>query len=575
MSMRIFLFFLLLVGCASKKQICSNVRVIGKESITLTETEERLVCGDKNAEAYKDIPAYQAGYSLVGMLQSRGYLRPQFTYDGDQLVVDIGKKSHLKRVDLLTEPNSPSKKTAREVYRIYSGEVLRPKTLDEMDSLALSLMRQRGYPCAKVQAEVDVETDSGKLGFTQLEKHSFGEFSKETVEGLEPNALDRFYPFKTYDRFNERQLTLHEKRLTRIGVLQGTYFEEKCEDEGRAFSMKQNFIVGPPRTLRFGVGASTEQGPMFRARWSNNRYGPMASILDASLQASFRTQTLLLSADYFLWKDKPRQSLYSTFQITRQSQAEFNETTTQFRPQMKWSRDALSRSWIWTLGPNFQTGIFNTDQSSNTRTYSTIALEGALNSPSHSYEFYDIHPEEGNHFNFNFDLRNPALGFNEPLLKLDSSVVGLKRIANWAKGAAIGGARIGASTTWVPSETDLTILPPSVKFYGGGSNDVRGFTLNTIPTNSGAGALTKLILKLELRRTYFFHESLEGFVFTDQAYFGETSWTLDPSLYYSPGAGLRWLSPIGLVQGYYARGYSTQPTVNKGDFLYLGLGGSF
>lgn len=194
---------------------------------------------------------------------------------------------------------------------------------------------------------------------------------------------------------------------------------------------------------------------------------------------------------------------------------------------------------------------------------------------SHEYEFYDIHPEEGDVFGFNFDFRDPRFGFSEPLLLLDTTFSKLGKLANWGRGSAVGGIRIDASTTFVPDDVSLQSLPPSVKFYGGGSDDIRGFLLRTLPDNDGLGALTKLALKLELRKTHLFKDYLEGFIFADNAYFGKKSWSIESRLWYSPGVGVRWLSPIGLVQAYVARGFATRPHEDYGHFYYAGLGGTF
>src|SRR5690606_24286463 len=97
---------------------------------------------------------------------------------------------------------------------------------------------------------------------SDISKFKFGMVKKEPIEGLRKNALDRYYPYKENEIFDQRQLELTEKRMVRAEVVQGTYFLEKCEDD--SFSLSQQFITGPPRSIRFGIGASTEVGPMVR-----------------------------------------------------------------------------------------------------------------------------------------------------------------------------------------------------------------------------------------------------------------------------------------------------------------------
>jgi translocation and assembly module TamA len=392
---------------------------------------------------------------------------------------------------------------------------------------------------------------------------------------LEDNALDRFYPYVANQAFNEDLLTLTEKRMVRSEVVQGTYFLENCSEDGQNFSLKQKFIVGPPRTIRFGAGASTEVGPMARVRWSNNRYKPMASLLSANFQASLRAQAITLTADSFLWKSEPRRSLLSQAEVIRESQIDYEQVVYRLRPHMKWTRDSEGQAKRYTLGPSYEGGRYHSKENSDTKSFSSGIIEGSVQWMSHSYELFDIHPQEGNSFGFNFDFRHPSLGFSDQLLKLDSSYVLLERLTNWGRGSVIGGIRLNAGTTWVSNDVSLEGLPPTVKFFGGGSDDVRGFQLRTLPQNDGLGALSKLALKLELRRTNVYKETIEVFTFIDNAYFGQGSWEIEPELYYSPGLGLRWLSPIGLVQTYIARAYKTNPNQDLGNLYFIGLGGIF
>ena len=560
---------------ASSKEICPTIVMHDGEDINLTETEKNLICGDPDLESYQNIPSYQASYLLTGFLQSRSYLQPTFETKNKVLNVYVGKKSELKDVIVSSEIDKESKRVEKELNRLHGGSPLNPDLLNTLESDTINALRQAGYPCPTVEMLVDPNTSVASLNLGQMVYHDFGVLEREEIPGLRENALERYYPFKSKDTFNGRLLTLTEKRMLRAQVVQGTYFLESCTEEGKNFSLSQKFIVGPPRTFRFGAGASTEAGPMARLRWTHHRYKSMASILSANLQASLRNQSLTLTADSFFWKNAPRRSLLSEIEITRESQLDFEELIFKTRSQMKWTADYSKRHWLWTLGPSFEAGTFHSGENSSTRSYATGALEGGLQWMSHLYEFYDLHPEEGDLFNFNFGFRHPSLGFSDPLLELESSYVKLYRLTDWGRGSLVSGIRLNAGTTWVSNDVSLNSLPPSVKFYGGGSDDIRGFFLKTLPKNDGLGALTKIGGKFELRRTYLIRPTFEGFVFIDGAYFGDQSWSTEPRLWHSPGIGIRWISPIGLVQTYAARAYVSNPYEDLGNFYYIGLGGTF
>ncbi|MBC7537442.1 MAG: BamA/TamA family outer membrane protein [Bacteriovorax sp.] len=549
------------------------------EKIQLTDTEKQLVCGDPDEEAYRVIPSYQAKYSFDGFLQSRGFSSPKYIFNKDLLEVYTGNKSYLTSVVANSLNDEMSKLIEKDIFRYYKKEDITPKLLNDIEARAKIILRNHGFPCVKVASTTEPLLGKVTLNLTGLESFNFGPLTIEPIEGVDSRAFARFYSFKPENSFKESELNLTEKRFLRQGIVQGTFFQESCDLPNDKISLVQKFITGPPRTIRFGVGASTELGLMTRAKWSNQRYGAMASVLEANIQASFKNQSLKLRADNYIWATHPRQSLVSELILERNDQVTFRESNAQLKPHLQWTKDTASRFWLWSLGPSLVAGTYTSEVNTDNRSFKTGAIEGLVQTKSHTFEIFDVHPEEGDFSQINFDYRHPSFGFDDPLLKLDLSYLKLFWLANVGKGSLIGGLRLNPSTTWVPKNVSREALPPSVKLYGGGSDDLRGFKLNTLPDNTGLGALTKLEAKLEFRKTYFFLPTLESFIFIDSAFFGERPWSVQSRLWYSPGYGVRWHSPVGLVQTYLARSLSTKSSssnsIDDGIFFFVGLGGVF
>ena len=575
----LLIFTIMLQSCAhsdKKDKICPKVTIHSVENFELTDTEKRLICGDPDSVAYKVIPSYQASYLLTGFLQSRGYSSPRFEYTDDLLDVYPEDKAYLTQVIVKSGFDIDDKNIQTEIMRKYKKDVITPKLLDSIEDEALSIVRNRAYPCAKLESSVDASKGEVTIVVNGMEPFKFGHVAKEHIEGVDDRALARFYPFIEADYFSEKKLTLTEKRFVRSGIVQGTYFQEKCDLKTKSFSLSQQFIAGTAKTIRLGIGASTEVGPMVRAKWSNQRAGDMASLIEANAQLSFKNQYFNIISDRYMWPETPRRSLLTTLELERDKQTTFEESSATLKPHIQWTRDGTSRLWTWSVGPTLIASSYVTNESdSDTKKIKTGAIEGLLQTKSHDYELFDLHPENGDFFQFNFDFRHPSFGFIDPLLKLDLTYLRLMKIGNLGKGEAIAGVRVNTSTTWVQDFVKLDDLPPSVKYYGGGSDDIRGFDLSSLPSNNGLGSLTKFSLKLELRKTYVFIPAIESFTFIDLGFFGLRSWELDEQLWYSPGIGLRWLSPIGMVQTYVARGLSNRSIRDQGTQFYLGLGGVF
>jgi outer membrane translocation and assembly module TamA len=563
----------------TNEELCPKVFIHSTEKIKLSEGEKKLICGDPEDEAYKIIPIYQAKYMLQGFLQSRGYSHPRFIYNKEILDIFTEEKSRVNIIEVNTNNQIDTKEFKGDILQRFRKEVITPKLLDDIEAGVKSKARNKSYPCVKISSIVEPLEEKVTLTLSDLKSFNFGPLTQEQIEGINQVALKRFTSFKSEDPFAESELLLTEKRYVRQGVVQGTYFQENCDLANNSFSLQQNFIIGLPHTIRFGIGASTELGPMARINWTNQRYDSMASTLEARLQASFKNQSIILQANSFFWESFPRRSLNSELSFVRSDQLTFNESIAKFKPQIQWSRDTQFRFWQWALGPTLIASTYKTDLNPNSKSFTTGAVEGDLLSKTHSYEIFDLHPEEGEFFQFNFDFRHPSLGFIDPLLKLDLSYLKLIWLGSLGKGSSVAGFRISTSTTWVKESVQSSSLPPSVKYYGGGSDDLRGFNLNSLPDNNGLGALTKLSAKLELRKTYFFIPTIEVFTFLDTSYFGTKSWNLEPRLWYSPGLGIRWLSPIGLVQTYIARTLTNKPSANhaqdEGTLFFFGMGGVF
>jgi translocation and assembly module TamA len=557
---------------------CPAISIEASERITLNTTERRLVCGDEESEAYRVIPLFQAQFLLEGMLQSRGYHHVEFERSADQLKVLAGARTRLSSLSIEADSNIGTDRgeLERQVRRFFTNQPVTPRLLDEIEVFIGAQLRQIGLACFSINSRFIIDRSHLEISIQSSGQSSFGTLKlnnlEEIEEQLDPTIFQRFHPFSAHELFDSRKLDLYRLRLIRSGVVQGTYFQTRCTDDQTQIT--QGLILGPPRVLRFGVGVNTEVGPIARARWANQRRGRRAGRLEADLQASLKEQSLTLTSTEYLWQQRPRHGLRSRLKTTRTDMNDFTEIETRFGPHLITSAEEKHAGWQLSLGPTLIYGEAKFDELKSRVRQTTGALEFALSRTTHLYELFDLHPEAGNQLTLNLDYRHPALGFDEELLKIESSWVGLARLNEWGTGHLVGGIRLLGATTWTRENLSIIDLPPSLKFYGGGLNDIRGHQLNTLPKNQGAGSLSKLALRVELRRTQLFHSSVEGIIFYDEARFGDTSFELNPTRYLSPGLGLRWNSPLGLIQSYFALNRSERPTSDWGRLVFIGFGGT-
>ena len=124
---------------------------------------------------------------------------------------------------------------------------------------------------------------------------------------------------------------------------------------------------------------------------------------------------------------------------------------------------------------------------------------------------------------------------------------------------------------------DFSQVPTSIRFYAGGDQSIRGFEYRDISpkdevTDPETGETSiesiggKYLATASVEYAYRVAENWRVAAFTDA---GTATNDTSTSLTYSVGSGFHWLSPIGPVRVYVARGFSPDETTWR---LHLMLG---
>ncbi|MEO5667931.1 MAG: BamA/TamA family outer membrane protein, partial [Bdellovibrionota bacterium] len=357
-----------------------------------------------------------------------------------------------------------------------------------------------------------------------------------------------------------------EKRLLRDNIVQGTYFTENCKNLETA--IQQSFLLGPPRTLRFGVGIDTENGPLLQLSWRHHRFSRMAAQANLTIQTSLSEQSLVGRAEIFPWRSRPRLSVTPELRLVRKRTDDMVQITNTLQTLSTKTWDAASSKWTLSAGPAFVWERYQTAAASRYLQESSLALLANAEVRTHTFEIYDAHPQDGSLLGVSAEYRDRALGFPDRTWKVSGEGRFISALGECGKGHCVAAFRLSASNTWTSADS-IDTLPPSLRTYLGGFESLRGFGLTKIPDNNGNGALSSVASGIELRGVDLFIARWEPYVFFDIGATGTKTSHLDAPNYYTSGLGLRWSSPIGMIQGYISR-----PSV--GDFYaYASFGGEF
>ncbi|MCM2303676.1 MAG: BamA/TamA family outer membrane protein [Elusimicrobia bacterium] len=532
----------LLPAAARAADVCPGVAFEGA-AIDLTAVERRLVCGDPDSEAWREVPKAQARRFLKAFLQQRGYHYPRIDDAGPGLRVDPGEKTVIKALEGDNLPPGVDLSKRRRVV----GEAMTPAMLDKLKADIGEELRNRGYPCPEVALSADAKTGAVVARFAGGETHVADPIEEPAIPGIDPGIFRRFEAFRRDRPIDQRLLTLTSNRVVSEALFLNSSYDVTCGTEG--VRIVHRVASAPPRLLRIGVGVDSEGLVLFRARWKHSRIGWRASSSEATAFASKREQSLDALMRHYL---RPSSRLHL---IPHAAAARTDEP----RYEAVSGRVSLMPAYAWD------------DQTMHLEVRAGPALEYADTrrgvGPQNSYfQTFNTYVEVTSH-RYEYFVRDPRAGFHATLETASrvseiSSSLTAHRVRLWTEKLwnvgghepplAVLGARGWVGGT-VVGDVDAARqeLPVSMRFFIGGNSDFRGVGPGELGDENGF--LTGVYQGLELRAGDLLPLKLQPLVFIDAAMAGRSSLRLDPDVYYAPGFGARWPTPIGAFRVTFAR----------------------
>lgn len=528
------------------KQICPRLRIT-PDAVELSDTEIRLICGDPNNPAWNNIPDNQATFHLKTFLQDRGYFFPKVQREGGSLVVDLGTPAIVKSFKVKGEPSDFPVAHLRKII----GRIITPSLLDEVKGRITQNLMSEGFACPDVKMEAAAATGELTAMLAAGPKQSIVSVTRDKIESLNDETPDRYRAFVIGQTYNADYLSVTTQRILQEGLVQSTYFITSCEKDG--VHLHQKFVPGPPRVVRVGFGVNTETGPMVRAGWRNSRLGDGASIVDLNAKVSFRRQDLEATGKWYYVPYPSRYFIRPTFNVTREKVSAYENYTSkfQFAPGMTWDGPEVGIETYGGPTLNYEHTVVGAGPKQSTY----VSFRGEIYLRSHYYEYYRNSPRNG------FEVRlQTNHTFNNFLSDVDANSFRLRFEKNWNffhydPPLLVISVRGGIGTTITPETPKSKRLKTDFRHFLGGSTDLRGFGPLDLPGEGGA--LTSADFGTELRLVEVLPFGLQPLIFTDVGKLGERSWWLNSPVFWSPGGGIRWQSPIGVVRTTLARGFTT------------------
>jgi translocation and assembly module TamA len=389
---------------------------------------------------------------------------------------------------------------------------------------------------------------------------------EEPIAGLTAGVLRRYDAFHRGDDFNPDLLTITENRILGIGVVQDIHFTTSCNTDG--VLLHQTTVSGKPSFLSVGAGIDTEGIISGKASWRSSRLGSLASWSDLTFLASAQDQRLSFSLNGYFLSPSSRFNLRPLFELRHQNEISFEAGTVRglFAANTTW--DSANWGATFMMGPNLD--LLRTYRGKGPSDSHFLSLETRIEAKSHDFEYYRTNPQSGFSASLLNDISERAIYSQVSVQRYRIQAQGLWNFDDFDPPLLIFGIRMGAATLFTPERAgDSSLLPPTYLEYLGGSNDLRGFSRKELPTN-GLGALTSLYVDFEVRLGTELPYGIGPVAFIDFGVLGSNPISYAKPLYWSPGVGIRWASPLGVFRTTFAHGFTDRTPGHFQIFLSYG-----
>ncbi len=487
-------------------------------------------------------------------LQPFGYYQTEVDSDisrmGDDWVVvyrvQLGEPVKITQVNnALTGPgkNFPSFTQAYHELGLAPGQAFNQIAYDKYKRHLLNLADQYGYFDASFTTQqilIDPKTNTAEvsLTFDTGKPYYFGAIHFES-EYFDPNFLKRFLIFKPGEAYDENQIAQLQANLLNSGFFAaGTVLADIENPEEDTVPIDIEVTPRKRFTYTAGAGYGTDTGARADLGFQWRRITDTGHSLRLDLNPAQYIQSYSLG--YRIPAAQPATDYYEVYSAYIMEQPEgrvLDSTTTQLAA-------------VWSVGQplnSVQRVISLTYQEDN-----YIDQEGNTNSslvlPRVSWEWIDAknryNTEKG--YRARVDLRGTTnqLGSTTEFLQGEINAKAIYPLTETTRFITRG--QFGATL-----DATLEAIPPSLRFYAGGDNSVRGFMYEGLGVNvinedgkrQNIGGSFVVVGSIELEQVVWRDLSLVGFFDT-----GNAMISLTEPLAQGLGMGFRYKTPIGPVR---------------------------
>ena len=476
------------------------------------------------------------------------------------LEIDPGEPVVLRNVDILIAGAASTDPAFQDLKRPASlavGRALRHADYDRFKRNLQIRAADRGYVEAEFsESRLEIWPDDGAaditVHFDSGPRYRVGDINIEQ-SFLDPQIVSGYLSIRTGDYFDRNDVTRAYQDLSDSAYFGRVEVVPEIDNAADGqIPIRISLQRGTRIEYTIGVGASTDTGLRFRAGFRNNRLNQKGHRLIGDLGVSPVVQGVAL--EYRIPLSDPRREWFSFTGALSNEETDSFDTEAQ-RLGMRWTK-AMSDTWLRTLALDVANESFTVG--TNVDTSRTIVPSVAFD---HKRADRDVFPRHGRRLGVEFRGTDQVLGSNTSYIQANAW---LRFIRSFGTGNRVI-ARLNAGAI---ASGDFTQLPPSVRFFAGGDESVRGFAYQSLGPKDAdgnvVGGTNLLVASVEYER--HLRGNFYGAAFVDAGNAFDNA-DFDPEV--GTGLGLKWRSPLGPIRIYL--GYPLTKD-NPGIRLHLRLG---
>lgn len=552
--------------------------------LKLTGVEGELL---ESLSIYKDEIDYPVDESLssLGLIQYQtaleknlnkglsafGYFSPKYTYSTDvpefwlarqiELSIDKGPQTKVVSFELVSDlkqgKDTSLPKDLNDLLEQAHNAIFEQALLStpyesykmNIQSKALAL----GYfDFEFVDTQIDVNSQQStadiKWQIAFGSRYQFGQldFTKDERGAALVKSVKNF---KQGDWFTQEKLAKFTQRVRQTGYFDSVIVRPNVQNRiaiEDSYQVPIELILKskPKDSFRFGAGFSTDTGPRATVNWQR----PWINLRGHSLVASAYVSKELQSVDlsYNVPMANPLNDFFR-FQVgvrqVNENQTESTKYTLAVQRQLgaKEDDDWNKVLFVRYLGEEFSQG-FQEQQSTQLLTPGISFNRIRKND--------EIFVSSGDRQILTVEGSSSSLLSDIDLFKL---TLNTKWIRTYDRHRLIARADLGAMVT-----DDFEQVPASLRYFAGGDQSIRGFGLNEVTDTVFSEEEQEIELVggkflnvASIEYAYALTDSWRGALFLDAGGAGEE---FADRIAYGFGAGVHWLSPVGTIRLYLARG---------------------